>query len=493
MRTLSGTDSMFLSLESPTNLFQVAALTVLDPSTAPPGTPPPHEALRRVIEDRLDRLGPLCRVYAGAPAGVDHGRWVDRRPDLDHHVRRGALPAPGSERELTAMAAELLARPLDRRRPLWEIHVVEGLEGGLVAGIAKLHHSIVDGVAGIEVTAELMDLAPTAPPPRPALSAVDDEAAPGLPTVLGQAVAHAARRVAPASRLSLRMATAALTLRTRNRHVDAVPPAPFSAPRTALAARVGRRRSVGLAHVDRADVEQVRDATGVSVNDVILHLAGSALRTQLRARGELPERPLVAFVPKSTRTASDTLDTGVNRLSGMLVSLATDVEDPVARLCAIAESASSAKDQERMLGEDLFGELAELVPPALLAPGAELARRVGLTTRRPPFTVVVSSFPGSPVPLYCAGAELVAYHPFGPVVDGAALNVTATSYRDRIAFGLLGGESVPPPQVDRLGRLLQESMTELAKAVANGRRSRRPTVEAREARGALARRSPPAP
>ena len=156
----------------------------------------------------------------------------------------------------------------------------------------------------------------------------------------------------------------------------------------------------------------------------------------------------------------------MNDLSGMLASLATDVRDPLARLLTVAESAGAAKDQERLLGEDLMAELAGLVPPAVLSGVGRLARSVGLTTRWPPFSAVVSSFPGSPVPLYCAGAELVAYYPFGPVIDGAALNVTASSYRDRIGFGLLACRDVlSPDDMDVLGQRLVESMTELTKAV----------------------------
>lgn len=301
-----------------------------------------------------------------------------------------------------------------------------------------------------------------------------DASTPNLPVVLAEAVRRGAGTLAPAGRLAFRMAMGALTLRARNRQLDSPPPpSPLSSPRTALAARIGRERSVGLAHIDRADVDEVRQATGVTVNDVILYVSGVALRNHLLELGQLPDRAMTAFVPKSTRADADTLETGVNRLSGMLVSLATDIEDPVARLLAVADSARAAKEQERILGEDLFGELCEIVPPMILGPAATLARRIGITVRRPPFSVVVSSFPGSPAPLYCAGAELVAYHPFGPVVDGSALNITAASYRDSIGFGLLACRNVvPPPQMERLSRRVGEAMTELSKALANCRRRR---------------------
>src|SRR3954454_8502394 len=148
MHRSGGLDSAFLSLETRTNLFHVGAVTVLDPATAPFGTPEPHEALRRVIEQRLHLLGPFRRRLAEVPLGLDHPRWIeDTEVDIGFHVRRGRLPQPGGPAELAAYVADVLSQPLDRSRPLWEIHVVEGLQGDLVAGVSKIHHSVIDGVA----------------------------------------------------------------------------------------------------------------------------------------------------------------------------------------------------------------------------------------------------------------------------------------------------------------------------------------------------------
>ena len=163
-------------------------------------------------------------------------------------------------------------------------------------------------------------------------------------------------------------------------------------PRTSLGTRLGRRRTVGLAQVDRADVEAVRSATSATFNDVILTLAGAVLRSHLEDRGELPSKPLVAFVPVSVRS-DDKLDTGVNRLSGMLVSLATTVEDPVVRLMAVSECSRHAKAQDKVLGPDIFSSIAELALPSVLGPMGRLVLRAGVTTRWPPFNVTVSSFP----------------------------------------------------------------------------------------------------
>jgi diacylglycerol O-acyltransferase / wax synthase len=466
MKRLSGIDSIFVSLESPTNLFHVGAVAVLDPSTAPQGSPPPHEAFRRVVEKRIHRVEPLRQKLVPVPGGIDHPRWIDDPDlDLDRHLHRGALPVPGGEAELSRYAAEVLSRPLDRRRPLWEFHSVEGLEGGLTAGVAKIHHSAVDGIAGTEVTGELMDLTPEIRDVGEPEEELRPDPVPSQVSLLREAFLHAGKRTLPTLRSLGDLSMAAAGIRSRNRRQDAIaPPSLFSSPRTCLASSVGSGRAVGLAQIDRADVQTVRSKTGAKTNDVILAVTSAALRRYLKERDELPREALTGFVPISVRSHSDNLATGVNRLSGMLVSLATNVSDPIVRLLNVLESTKNAKEQHRILGPDVFLRLSELAIPALLAPVGWFARTSGLTRKKPPFSVIVSSFPGPPFPLYCAGSEMVAYYPFGPVIDGAALNITAMSYRDQIGFGLLADRDTLP-DVDSLARMIPESMQELTKAV----------------------------
>ena len=467
MQRLRGMDSMFVSIESPTNPFHVGAVTVLDPSTAPPGTPAPFEALRRVVEDRIHLLPMFRRRLVEVPAGLDHPRWIeDPDFDLDNHLHRGALPSPGGPAELAEYAAEVFSRRLDRTRPLWEIHVVEGVEGDLVAGVAKIHHSVVDGVAGAEVTAHLMDLSPETAPVPPPDEPWHPDTVPSPLSLTGEALWRLGR-LAPATLLAVgRTGQAALRIRSRNRQAQAVaPPSPFRVPRTPLATRLGRRRAVGLAQIERDEVEQVRRVSDATVNDVILAVTGGALRAHLEEQGELPERSLVGFVPVSVKEATHTLETGVNRLSGMFVSLATAIEDPVARLHAVSACARQAKEQDQALGRDWFGTVAELALPAALRPIMRVVTRTGATTVLPPFNVVVSSFPGSPLPLWCAGGKMVSYHPFGPIFDGCALNVTAASYLDQIGFGLIACREALP-DVELLARRIPEAMTQLSKATA---------------------------
>jgi len=458
-----GLDSVFLSLESQTNLFHVGAVTVLDPTTAPPGTPDPYDAMCRVVEERLHLLGPFRRRLAGVPLGVDHPYWVeDADIDVGFHLRRGHLPRPGGPAELAAYAADVLSRPLDRTRPLWEIHVVEGLAGDLVAGVTKIHHSVIDGVGGVELTANLMDLTPDPAPTSPPEDQPTDTR-PSTALLAAEGVRRMTSFGVRATATAVDAAGVAVRIGARNRRPGATaPPAPFTAPRSPLGARLGTRRAVGLGRVERAEVDKVRAATGATVNDVILFLAASVLREHLAERGELPDKPLVAFVPVSVRSEHDTLDTGVNKLSAMLVSLATTIADPRARLAAIHDSVRNAKDQDRIVGPTLAERVTDLLPPAVMTPATQLVRRTGLLERHPLFNVVVSSFPGSPMPLYCAGAKMLAYHPFGPIVDGAGLNITAMSYVDHIGFGLLA-DTATVPDVDALAHRLPEALTQLAK------------------------------
>ena len=467
MHRLRGLDSMFVSIESPTNPFHVGAVTVLDPSTAPTGNAAPFEALRQVVQDRIHLIPMFRRRLVEVPGGLDHPRWVeDPDFDVDHHLVRGALPSPGGPSELAEYAADVFSQPLDRTRPLWEIHVVEGVEGDLVAGVAKIHHAAIDGVSGAEVTAHLMDLSPEIAASQPPSSTWRPDTIPSPLSLVGDAVWRLGRLGPAVLATAARTGRAALRIRSRNRQPDAVaPPSPFRVPHTGLATRLGRRRAVGLAHVAREEVDQVRKASGSTVNDVILAVTGGALRAHLEEHGELPERPLVGFVPVSARAETDTLETGVNRLSGMFVSLATAIEDPVARLQAVSACTRQAKAQNRALGSDCLASIADVALPAALRPVMRAVTRTGMTSRVPPFNLVVSSFPGSPLPLFCAGGRMLAYHPFGPIFDGVALNITAASYLDQIGFGLIACREALPG-VDGLARRIPEAMTQLSKAVA---------------------------
>lgn len=478
MQRLRGIDSLFVSLESPTNLLHVGAVAVLDPSTAPPGAPPPADALRATVARRLDRLPSLRRRLVAVPGGLGHPRWVEAAPDLDLHVRLRAVPQPGGEREVAAYAADMLSQPLDRSRPLWQIDVVEGLEGGMVAAVAKIHQSTGEATAGGFVTRELFDLSPLPAPAAGAVAvAVEPEPQPDPLTLLGQALLETGRLVVPVARLAGALAGALVPGWPARLVPRPASPAPRRSPRTLLAGPVSPDRVAAVTRVDRADVERVRQLAGVGTPDVVLALTASALRTYLQDRGDLPRDPLVAFVPAAP--AVDDEPGGARprgRLPGVLVPLATDVGDPALRLVAVAESARRGREQRGAVPDTLLADLAELTAPAVLEPAARMVRLAGLPQRRPPFNVVVASLPGPRVPVWCAGSEVVAYYPFGPVVDGAGLSVTAVTYREQVGFGLLGCRDAVP-DIQALADRIPEAMRELSKALVGGNRRRWGTDE----------------
>jgi WS/DGAT/MGAT family acyltransferase len=463
MQRLTGFDAAFLHVETASTHMHVGQTSVFDPSTSPHGHS--FDAARQVIADRLHLVPPFRRRLAEAPLRLHHPVWLeDPDFDLDYHVRRAALPAPGGAAELADFTAEVMGRPLDRDRPPWEMYIVEGLEGDMVAGVTKVHHAAIDGISGAEVTANLLDLSP-----EPVTTAPDQPWDPDHVSALElgrSALAELARQPGNLARAASHTVGAALALRRRNGSPAAEPPpAPFSAPRTSLQTAISPHRRVAFTQVSLDEVKAVKDAFGGTVNDVILAACAGALRSLLAARGEHPERPLVAAVPISVRTEADSGAMG-NKVSAMLVSLASTVEDPVERLRAIVAGSNHAKAQDKVFGVRQLAEWAEVVSSGLLTRGARLASRLKLLERLPPLhNVLVSNFRGPPFPLYFAGAHMLAAYPMGPIMDGAPLNITVQSYMDTLFFGLVACREAVPEVWD-VARYLDDGIEELSKAAA---------------------------
>ena len=344
-------------------------------------------------------LTPFRRRLMPVPLGLDHPRWVDDPDfDLDNHLHRVALPTPGGEAELTAMVAAVMGRPLDPDQPPWEMHVVEGLEGGKIGLIAKIHHSVIDGVAGVQLMAQLLDVseegrpAVGCPPWSPAaLPSKTQLVAAALPTIFtgpGRAL-HAAREV---GRTAVRLARCVLDGQVGPLSVPVGAPATFETP-------VGAARSVAFAKLSLRDVRALKDQFGVTVNDVVLAICSGALRVHLLAHDEEVRDPLVAVVPISVR--SELIDGGLadedlgNRLSAMFLPLANDLEQPLERLRAIAATSAAAKAQERAVGYGpLASALSEALPPVLARPMIQLGIQVGALRRLRTGNLMISNVPG---------------------------------------------------------------------------------------------------
>jgi WS/DGAT/MGAT family acyltransferase len=463
MQRLSGLDASFLSLETPSSHMHVASLGIFDPKDVPGGVS--IESVIEIYSQRLHLAPPFRRRLAEVPFGLHHPIWVED-PDFDiqRHVRHTAIPQPGGTRELSNLVGRLVALPLDRSRPLWEIWLIEGLQDGNVGLLSKVHHAAIDGASGNELIVALLDLSPEVQVHVPEQEWVPDH----VPTdieLLGYAANSLARQPVRVARSLARTASAALAVRRHGQETesDHLPPAPFSAPRTSFNTALTPARSYAFTSVDLPTVKAVKAKAGCTVNDVVLALCSGALRKYLGDHGEILDSSLVAMVPMSVRT-EDEKNTGGNKVSSMLTTLASDIDDPLERLAAISESMRNSKEQQKAIGADTLQQWAEYAAPAVLGSAARLYSRMKWADRlRPLFNVTISNVPGPPFPLYSAGARLLANYPVGPIIDGTGLNMTVMSYLDQLDFGLLACPDVFN-DVWELADDLHAALAELVKA-----------------------------
>lgn len=437
MKRLTGLDASFLALETPSSHMHVASLGIYDPSTADGAFC--LDRLIDVYEGRLHLAPPFRQRLAEVPFGLHHPLWIED-PDFDirNHVRHTAIPAPGGPDELANLVSRLVALPLDRTRPLWEMWLIDGLEGGNVGLLSKVHHAAIDGASGNELLIALLDLSPEVVEHVPDHEWQPDRV-PSDAELLTYAASSLARQPLRVAKAVARTAGAALEVRRMGQASSAsrLPPAPFTAPRTSFNASLTPRRSYAYTSLDLPTVKAVKKAVGCTVNDIILGLCGRALHHHLADRGEVPDGPLVAMVPISVRS-EDQRDAMGNKVSSALTSLATDVDDPVKQLEIIHEVMAEAKGQQQAIGADTLQEWSEFAAPALLGRAARLYSRMHwASSHRPLFNVTISNVPGPPFPLYSAGARLLANYPVGPIFDGSGINMTVMSYLDQLDFGLL--------------------------------------------------------
>ena len=464
MQRLTGLDAAFLALETPSTHMHVMATMVLDPSDVPGGFT--VESMRTLIAERLPRLDPFRRRVVDVPFGLHHPVWVeDPDFDLDYHVRRAALPAPGGLDELAELTAEIAGRQLDRRRPLWEMWVVEGLEHGHVAVIAKMHHAAIDGVLGVDLMTEIFDLEPHPQPTPPPETTPSDDRVPSDVELLVGAMTSMARQPLRAVRAVGNLARSAARVVQRVRSGPVSAGVPLTAPYSPLNGVLTPHRRVAFTSVPLADVKQVKQAFGVTVNDVVLAVCAGALRRYLELRAWVPDKALLAAIPASVRSPDDRGVMG-NRVSAMFATLATQLDDPVERLFAARDVMSGAKLVHEDIGGNTLHEWAEVAAPVLFSRGMQLYERV-LEGRHPPIiNLIVSNVPGPSFPLFCAGARLVSLFPLGPLLAGTGLNVTVVSYLDTVGFGLIGCREIVP-NIGKIADGVPDALGELRKAAEN--------------------------
>ena len=456
---LSGLDASFLYFETPSMHMHVAMTAIFDPSTMVGGYE--FAKIRDFISSRLHLVPPFRRRIIEVPFGVNHPIWVeDPDFDIDHHIRRIGAPSPGGHRELAEVAAQIASRPLDRRRPLWELYVVEGLDDGNIGVVTKMHHCAIDGVSGAELMVNLFDVEPEGREVVPPAERQPDPLPSDL-EMLGHAVVSRARRAA--SLLPLISTTARTVSELVSRHRDphaVVGAVPLTAPPTPWNRAITAHRSMSFTRVGLADVKRIKNHVGCTVNDVILGLMGGTLRRYLESHDALPDTPLIAVCPVSVRAENDAAQQS-NKVSAMFTSLATDVEDPIQRLKEIHEVTMGAKADHNIVGAHLLRDWAEHAAPTSFALAARLYSGLHLSDRhRPIHNVVISNVPGPAFPLYYAGAKLEYTLPMGPVMEGAGLNITVLSYMDHVDIGFMACTELVPDVWDMAG-FVAEAMEEL--------------------------------
>lgn len=435
MERLTGLDAAFLYLETPTHHMHVAMTMVLDPSTMPGGYS--FDKIKDFIAKRLHLVPPFRRRLVHVPLNLHHPVWIeDPNFDIDNHVRRIGCPAPGGRRELGEMAGQIASTPLDRRRPLWEMWVVEGLKQDRIGIVTKVHHAAIDGASGAELMVHLFSLEADTPDPEPPAPTEPDHI-PNEFELLGYAAASKFRRTMSLPRLLGNTVGAVNRVVQGRRDPNViVGAAPLTAPRTSWNGPLSTARNVGFARVPLNDIKELKQAFNCTVNDVVLGLCAGTLREYMIEHDELPDIPLVATCPVSVRPAGET-DIG-NRVSAMFTRLHTHESDPLERIRAIQEVTAGAKHEHNAVGADMLQNWAEFAAPNTFNLAARLYTSFGLAgSHRPIHNVIISNVPGPPFPLYYAGAKMVAAYPMGPAMEGVGLNITVFSYEEHVDFGFM--------------------------------------------------------
>ena len=466
---LSSIDASFLHQEGPTSHMHIGGLLTFH------GPPPDFDAFADHIRSRLHLVPRYRQKLAMPPLESGHPLWVDDPCfNLEYHVRHAALPAPGTEEQLLQMVARIVSQPLDRSKPLWENWLVEGLEGDRFALISKTHHSLVDGVAGVDLATVLFDAEPNPPPaetstelepwqPHTEPPTVELVLA-GLRGMVGAAVGLVGRFVGAAAASP----DAGLArLRDAAEGVGEIVWATLNpAPETPLNVEIGPHRRYLFVRHRLDDYKEVKDALGGTVNDVVLTVVSGALARWLRARGVRTEGlEMRALVPVSVRTQTDHGTLG-NRLTVMRGPLPVYIRDPLARLRFVKKAMDGLKESKQAVGAATLAAVNNLAPPTILAQ----ASRLNFSTRL--FNLIVTNIPGPQMPLYVLGHELEDLFPIAFLPRGHALAVAIMSYNGRLEYGLLADYDALP-DVDLIAQGIDEALAELL-AVARAKEGRQP-------------------
>ena len=474
MRRLSALDAQFLAAERGNFGAHYCGLAVYQTRRGKPIT---AAKMRRLISKRIGECPPLRWKLVTVPLGLDHPVFAETEIDLDDHVSETTLAAPADESTLAVEVASILSTPLDRDRPLWKLSVFHGLPGRTAVAFT-LHHAAVDGIAAGEIFATLLDICGDE---RSAVTELRQVPADGLPS-------RAALAVRGLASLPFRPARTLLSAPRALAHLDQVPALRslpgvhavsrvvrrdlsakrLDAPRTRFNARLSPARAVAFGTVPLADVKTVKNALGITVNDVVIAMCAGAIRRRLESTGELPTEPLVAYLPVSTRLP-DAEDRYGNSITSIIAPIPTHLPDARERLTFAHETLAVAKRRTAEAPPTLMSDVNEPIPAPMFGIAARgLMDLVSSQWVRPPINLIISNVPGSPVGLACAGAPLLANYPFSLVFDGFALNITVVSYQQGLDVGIVGDAKALPDAWDLMADIRNE-LAELSRLVTTER------------------------
>jgi diacylglycerol O-acyltransferase len=465
---LTAVDASFLHQEGHNSHMHVGAVSIFE------GPPPEFEEFLDSLRTRLHLVPRYRQKLAEPPLQTGRPVWIDDPNfNLEYHVRQTALPEPGSEEQLMRLVARVFSQRLDRSKPLWEMWLVEGLEQNRFALISKTHHSLIDGIAGVDMAQVLFDLTPVpqeiphpdeAWKPAPEPNAIE-LLADGVAGLAKASLGVAARAVGAATR----PAEAIAELREAAEGLGEVVWAGMNpAPETPLNVEIGpHRRFVGVRN-ELAHFKTIKNAFGGTVNDAVLAVVSGSLREWLQSRGVRTEGlELRALVPVSIRASHERGQLG-NRIAVMRGPLPVYVEDPVARLHAVCRAMGELKESKQAVGAEVLTGVQNFAPPTILAQ----ASRLNFSTRL--FNVIVTNVPGPQFPLYVRGRELDDVFPVAFLPENHALAIAIMSYNGKINFGLLGDYDALP-DIDRIADGIEASLEELV-SLAGRRAGRRAPV-----------------
>jgi diacylglycerol O-acyltransferase / wax synthase len=463
---LSAVDASFLHQEGPASHMHIGALVRAE------GPAPAYEEFLDSIRARLHHVPRYRQRLVYPPASTGRPLWADDTDfNLEYHVRHTALPGPGSDEQLTNLAARVFSQQLDRSKPLWELWLVEGLADGGFALLSKSHHAMIDGIAGVDLGTVLFDVSPEGRPPEEGLEPWTPDPEPSPLDLLAAGVAGmtkaslgvAAKAIGSLTRPERAMEEAAVAAEGLGEIVWA---AANPAPPSPLNVEIGpHRRFVGIA-CDLADFKTVKNVFGGAVNDVVLAVVAGALRHWLHSRGVRTQGlELRALVPVSVRHRDSEQNGAGNRLAVMRGPLPVYVEDPVERLGVVRAAMDDLKESKQALGAEVLTSMQAFAPPTILAQ----ASRLNFSTRL--FNLLVTNVPGPQFPLYVQGREMTSVFPIAFLPKDHALAIAIMSYNGQMNFGLLGDYDAMPDLAE-FGAAIESALAEIVTGAARAGRRR---------------------